>query len=147
PSSERSSLSLHDALPISTAAGAVAAGIKPGQELEGVLKSVANSAAATGTDMAEMGGIFNKVASTGKAQNDVLSAVADRGLPIYQALADQLGVTADEVFKMASAGEIGFDQFEQAMKSAAGTVAEELGGTTMGTLDNLGAAKIGRAHV
>src|SRR5699024_5429025 len=123
-----------------TAAGAVAAGIKPGQELEGVLKSVANSAAATGTDMAEMGGIFNKVASTGKAQNDVLSAVADRGLPIYQALADQLGVTADEVFKMASAGEIGFDQFEQAMKSAAGTVAEELGGTTMGTLDNLGAA-------
>lgn len=123
-----------------TAAGAVAAGIKPGEELEGVLKSVANSAAATGTDLADMGGIFNKVASQGKAQNEVLSAVADRGLPIYQALADQFGVTADEVFKMASAGEIGFAEFEQAMKSASGTVAEELGGTTMGTLDNVSAA-------
>ena len=123
-----------------TAAGAVAAGIKPGKELEGVLKSVANSAAATGTDLADMGGIFNKVASQGKAQNEVLSAVADRGLPIYQALADQFGVTADEVFKMASAGEIGFAEFEQAMKSASGTVAEELGGTTMGTLDNVSAA-------
>ena len=65
-----------------TAAGAVAAGIKPGKELEGVLKSVANSASATGSDMDEMGGIFNKVASIGKAQNDVLSQVADRGLPI-----------------------------------------------------------------
>ena len=80
-----------------TAAGAVAAGIKPGKELEDVLKSVANSASATGSGMDEMGGIFNKVASIGKAQNDVLSQVADRGLPIYQALADQLGVTTDEV--------------------------------------------------
>ena len=74
--------------------------------------------------MDEMGGIFNKVASIGKAQNDVLSQVADRGLPIYQALADQLGVTTDEVFKMASAGEIGFAEFEAAMTQAAGAVAE-----------------------
>ena len=123
-----------------TAAGAVAAGIKPGRELEGVLKSVANSASATGSGMDEMGGIFNKVASIGKAQNDVLSQVADRGLPIYQALADQLGVTTDEVFKMASAGEIGFAEFEEAMTKAAGTVAEELGGTTVGTLQNVGSA-------
>ena len=123
-----------------TAAGAVAAGIKPGKELEGVLKSVANSASATGSDMDEMGGIFNKVASVGKAQNDVLAQVADRGLPIYQALADQLGVTTDEVFKMASAGEIGFAEFEAAMTQAAGTVAEELGGTTVGTLQNVGSA-------
>jgi tape measure domain-containing protein len=123
-----------------TAAGAVAAGIKPGQELEGVLKSVANSAAASGIGMDEMGSIFNKVASTGKAQNDVLQQVADRGLPIYQALADQLGVTADEVFNMASAGKIGFGEFEQAMTTASGTVADELGKTTTGTLSNLWAA-------
>ena len=123
-----------------TAAGAVAAGIKPGRELEDVLKSVANSAAATGSGMDEMGGIFNKVASIGKAQNDVLMQVADRGLPIYEALADQLGVTTDEVFKMASAGEIGFAEFESAMTQAAGTVADELGGTTIGTLQNVGSA-------
>src|SRR5699024_12368667 len=69
-----------------------------------------------------------------------LSQVADRGLPIYQALADQLGVTTDEVFKMASAGEIGFAEFEEAMTQAAGTVPEELGGTTIGTLQNVGSA-------
>ena len=46
-----------------TAAGAVAAGIKPGAELEKVLKSVANSSAAAGIGMDEMGGIYNKVRS------------------------------------------------------------------------------------
>ncbi|MGO3297048.1 MAG: tape measure protein, partial [Marinobacter sp.] len=126
-----------------TAAGAVAAGIKPGAELEGVLKSVANSAAAAGIDMGEMGGIFNKVASIGKAQNDSLQQVADRGIPIYQALSDQLGVTTDEVFKMASAGEIGFSDFEKAMTTAAGTVADEMGNTVQGSWANF-MASLGR---
>ena len=120
-----------------TAAGAVAAGIAPGQELERVLTSVANAAAAAGVDMSDMGSIYNKVASLGKAQNDVLQQVADRGIPIYQALADQLGVTADEVFNMASAGEIGFAQFESAMSAAAGTVADEMGTTFSGQWANM----------
>ena len=120
-----------------TAAGAVAANIAPGEELERVLTSVANAAAAAGVDMTDMGSIYNKVASLGKAQNDVLQQVADRGLPIYQALADQLGTTADEVFRMASAGEIGFAQFEAAMSAAAGTVADEMGTTFSGQWANM----------
>lgn len=123
-----------------TAAGAVAAGIKPGTELEKVLKSVANSSAAAGIGMDEMGGIYNKVASIGKAQNDVLQQVADRGIPIYQSLAEQLGVTTDEVFKMASKGQISFKQFQTAMTDASGTVADEMGKTTTGALSNLWAA-------
>lgn len=123
-----------------TAAGAVAAGIKPGADLERVLKSVTNSAAAAGIGMGEMGSIYNKVASMGKAQNDSLQQVADRGIPIYQALADQLGVTSEEVFKMASAGKISFAQFESAMTQAAGTVASEMGTTLSGSIANLNSA-------
>lgn len=122
------------------AAQMVAAGIKPGEQLEGVLKSVANSAAAAGTGLGDMGSIFAKVASIGKAQNDVLSQVAERGIPIYQALADQLGVSTDEVFALASAGEIGFAEFEAAVKKASGTVASEMGNTLKGSMDNLGAS-------
>jgi tape measure domain-containing protein len=122
------------------AAGAVAAGIQPGEQLEAVLKSVSNSAAASGSSMEEMGAIYNKVASTGKAQNDVLAQVADRGIPIYQALGKQLGVTADEVFKMASDGKINFEQFEKAMTDAAGTVATEMGNTLPGAFANAQAA-------
>lgn len=122
------------------AAGAVAAGIQPGEQLEAVLKSVSNSAAASGSSMEEMGGIYAKVASTGKAQNDVLAQVADRGIPIYQALGKQLGVTADEVFKMASDGKINFEQFEKAMTAAAGNVAFEMGNTLPGAFANAQAA-------
>jgi|GEM_PF-836216 len=122
------------------AAGAVAAGIKPGAELDKTLKSMANSAAAANVPMAEMGSIYNKVASIGKAQNDSLRQVAERGIPIYETLARRLGVTTDEVFKMASAGKIGFKEFEAAMEEASGTVAEEMGKTVPGTLKNLDAA-------
>ncbi|MDO5633280.1 MAG: tape measure protein [Micrococcus sp.] len=122
------------------AAGAVAAGIKPGAELEGVLKSVTNSAAASGSTMAEMGQIYNKVAGSNKAQNDVLSQVANRGIPIYAALADVMGVTQDAVFDLASKGKVDFKTFEKAMTQASGTVAEELGRTTTGAISNFGAA-------
>lgn len=126
-----------------TAAQLVAAQIQPGEELERVLKSTANSAAAAGVELGEMGSIYAKVASVGKAQNDVLQQVADRGIPIYQALGDQLGVTADQVFDMASKGEIGFAQFEAAMTAAAGTVADELGNTVGGSWANF-MASLGR---
>lgn len=115
------------------AAGAVAAGIKPGEELEGMLKSVANSAAAADVGLDEMGSIFNKVATSGKAGNDALQQVSDRGLPIYQKLAEQFGVTTDEVENMASDGKISFKDFEKAMSAASGTVAEEMGKTLPGS--------------
>src|SRR5690606_26354380 len=50
----------------STAAGTVAAGIKPGKELERTLKLVADAATIGGTSMSEMGAIFNKVATSNK---------------------------------------------------------------------------------
>ena len=127
------------------AASALAAGIKPGEDLDKVLASVANAASTAGVGMDEMGSIYTKVASVGKAQNDSLQRVADRGIPIYQALAEQLGVTTDEVFDMASAGKIGFAEFEEAMTAASGTVAQEMGNTLSGALANTRSAlsKIG----
>lgn len=123
-----------------TAAGAVAAGIKPGADLERMLTTVSNSAAAAGVGMDEMGSIFNKVATVDMAQMDVLNQVSDRGIPVMQALADTLGVTTDEVRKMASAGEISFADFEAAMVQATGTVAEEMGGTLSGSIANFNAS-------
>ncbi|MDU7245382.1 MAG: tape measure protein [Clostridia bacterium] len=123
-----------------TASGAMAAGIKPGAELEGMLKNVANSAAAAGVGMNEMGSIFNKVATSGMAQNDVLNQVADKGIPIYQKLAEQMGVSGAEIKKMAADGKISFDDFNKAMKTASGNVAKEKGNTIRGKMDNVGAA-------
>lgn len=123
------------------AASAVAAGIKPGEALQGHLKSIANNAAAAGISMAEMGSIFNKAATQANGvQNDVISQLADRGIPIYQALAEQMGVTAGEVFKMASEGKVDFETFSKAATKAAGTVSAEMGKTVPGAAKNFLAA-------
>lgn len=125
------------------AAQLAATGIGPGDEMASVLKTIANTAAAAGGSMDEMGSIFAKVASSGKAQNDSLQQLSDRGIPIYQKLAEQLGVTTDEVFSMASAGKIGFAEFSAAAEAAGGNVAAAMGTTVQGSWDNL-LASLGR---
>src|SRR5690606_16022256 len=96
------------------AASAVAAGVKPGKDLERTLTLVGDAATIAGTDMGEMGAIFNKVAASNKVQMDVINQLHDAGLPALSLLADQLGVTAEEASKMASAGKIDFATFQAA---------------------------------
>lgn len=126
------------------AASAVAAGIKPGEQLQTHLKSIANNASAAGLSMEEMGSIFNKAATQANGvQNDVIGQLADKGIPIYQELAKVLGVTAGEVFKMASEGKVDFETFSKAAQAAAGTVADEIGTTVPGAWKNM-LASLGR---
>lgn len=123
------------------AGAAVAAGIKPGKELQGHLKSIANNASAAGLSMQDMGSIFNKAATQANGvQNDVIGQLADKGIPIYQELAKELGVTAGAVFKMASEGKVDFQTFSRAATRAAGTVADEMGKTVPGATKNFFAA-------
>lgn len=123
-----------------TAAGAVAAGIKPGEQLEATLKTVANVAASTGRGMDEMGAVFNQVAAGGKAYTMQIKQIAYAGLPIWQKLSEVLGTTTDEVQNMASKGQIDFATFQKAAELAAGTVAVEMGKTLPGAIQNLWAA-------
>lgn len=124
-----------------TAASAVAAGIKPGQELEKYLSSVSDAAAVAGVDMESMGSIFNKVATQSKASNEVLQQMSEAGIPVYQYLSEQLGVTASDVFDMASAGEIGLEQFQSAVESHIGGAAKTIGSSTItGAISNLKAS-------
>src|SRR5674476_8622 len=64
------------------AATTVAAGIKPGQDLEKTLRLVADAATISGGSLAEMGAIFNKVAASNKIQGDVIAQLNDAGIPI-----------------------------------------------------------------
>ena len=124
----------------STAAGAVAAGIEPGADLERTLKAVADAATIAGTDMGSMGAIFNKVAASNKVQMDVINQLQDAGVPALALLAEQMGVTAEEASAMASAGEIDFATFQSAMEAGMGGAALASGETFSGAMDNVGAA-------
>ena len=122
------------------AASTVAAGIKPGKELEGVLKLVGDASTIAGVGMGEMGAIFNKVAASNKIQGDVINQLHDAGIPIVAMLGEELNKTAAEVYDMASAGEIGFDTFRSAMEKGLGGAALKSGNTTVGSFKNMNAA-------
>ena len=123
-----------------TAAMAVAAGVKPGKELEGVLTTVADTAAIAGSSMADMGQIFGSVAARGKLQGDDLMQLQSRGIPVLQLLAEQAGKTAEEVSEMVSKGKIDFRTFADAMEAGVGGSAQKMGETFQGAVANMGAA-------
>ena len=122
------------------AANMVASGIKPGQDLEKVLGTVADTAAIAGTSMDEMGLIFGSVAARGKLQGDDLMQMLGRGVPVLQILGDELGKTSAEISEMVSNGEIDFQTFADAMEGYVGGGAKRMGETVSGSLKNLGAA-------
>ncbi len=110
-----------------TAATAVAAGVKPTKELEKYLSLAADTAAVANIPFNEMGNIFNKVQTSGKAQNDVLKQLSERGIPIYQYLGKTIGKSTAEVEKMASKGKIDTKTFLKAVDKNIGGAAKIIG--------------------
>lgn len=110
-----------------TAANAVAAGIKPGKELTQYLTNTGDAAAVAGVGMDEMGRIFNKVQTSNKAYNGELQELSDRGLPIYQWLAKEANVAASEITDMAADGEISSKMLQSAIENNIGGAAKTMG--------------------
>lgn len=122
------------------AASAVAAGIKPGADLERTLKMVGDAATIAGADMSDMGRIVNQVATADMMQMDTANQLMDAGIPILQMVADEMGVTAAEARKLASDGKISFETFQTALEEGVGGAALEAGDTFQGAASNMGAA-------
>lgn len=122
------------------AASAVAAGIKPGQQLTKYLRLTADAATIAGVSMADMGSILNQVTASGKAQNDTLKQLSDKGIPVYQMLGKELGKSAGQIFNMASKGKISAEQLQTALQKGVGGAALSAGDTVQGSFKNMGAA-------
>ncbi len=110
-----------------TAANAVAAGIKPGKALTKYLSLTGDAASIAGTSMSEMGSIINRVQTGQVAYTEDLNQLADRGLPIYQWLAKEAGVAASEVKQLASDGKISSEMLLAAIESNIGGAAKIMG--------------------
>lgn len=124
-----------------TAAGACAAGIKQGKELTRYLSLTADAAAIAGTSMSDMGAIINKVQTSNRAYTENLNQLADRGLPIYQWLADECHTTQDAVRDMASSGAISSKMFLSAIEKNIGGAAKTIGDNSFkASINNLNAA-------
>jgi tape measure domain-containing protein len=131
------------------AASAVAAGVKPGEELTKYLSLTADAATIAGSSLGEMGAILNKVQTSGKAYTDNLNMLADRGIPIFQWLQDEYGVTAEGLSDMVKEGKVDAETFRKVIEENIGGAALESGKTLRGSFANMQAAlgRIGAAAI
>jgi len=125
------------------AASAVAAGIKPGKELTRYLKLTADAATIAGTSFNDMSRIINQVTTAGRAQTEDLNQLAERGIPIYQWLAEEYGVTALKLREMVTKGKVDSAVFRRVIEENIGGAALSAGDTTQGAFRNL-QASLGR---
>ena len=118
-----------------------------GDEVFNTLTKIGNMGSAFGVQeesLVEMTRQFSQVQQAGYAYTEDLNILADRGIPIYQALADATGTTVEEVKRMASEGKITADVYNAAIDSMAATTdgamktqSETFSGMTSTLQDNL----------
>ena len=88
-----------------------------GDEIQDKLKFLGDIASGANVPLSDMASIFGKAKAKGKAMTEELLQLSDRGVPIIDTLATQLGVAKDEIFDLASKGKISFEKLQRAMVS------------------------------
>lgn len=86
-------------------------------DIEGDLQVLGDIAAATGRPLGDLADIYGRVKSTGKVSGEILNRLAERGVPIYKAFADTMGVAEGEVKSLVSGGTVGFADLQRALAS------------------------------
>ncbi len=122
------------------AASFVAAGLEPGKKLEGSLKNVASAAAIAGVNMQDIAPIFTDAAAAGKVTGDTLMRLEMQGIGASKMMADELGISTDDLRKKVSKGEVSFDQFSKVIGSQLGEAATIAGTSFKGMAANIGNA-------
>lgn len=87
------------------------------EKVAGVLKNLGDISAASGANIGELAQAFGKASEAGGITSRELNQFRNDGIPILQALADQLGVTTSRVKQLAGEGKINIDVFQKALQS------------------------------
>ena len=97
----------------------LAFGISAGS-VEKELRKVGDVAAGTGKDFNELAAIYGKVFAKGKADAETLNQMIGAGIPIVKLLGEQYGKSGDEIYAMASKGEISAKAISDAFSRMSG---------------------------
>lgn len=118
------------------AAGALAAGVKEGKDLEKYIKLVGDAAVGSNRPVSEMAMIFNRVQGQGKLMTQELNMV-EEGMPGFSnAMAKHLGVSYDAFREMVTNGEVSSKEFLTVMDDFAGGMANSYAKSWKGMVQN-----------
>jgi tape measure domain-containing protein len=112
----------------------IASGTKV-SEVNDQLRFLGDIAATSGVTIEEIAAIFAKVNAKGKVELENLNQLAERGVPIFKALADATGLPADSL----GAGAVSVEQFNTVLKSFA-----KEGGFAAGAMERLSQTAAGK---
>jgi tape measure domain-containing protein len=104
-------------------------------EVNDQLQFLGDIAATSGQPIDEIAAIFAKVNAKGKVELENLNQLAERGIPIFTALADATGLPADKL----GAGAVSVDQFNATLKGFATE-----GGFAAGAMERLSQTAAGK---
>ncbi len=118
------------------AAAGLSAGVKEGKELEKWVTLIGDASVASGRPVADMTQIFARIKGTGKLMTEELNMIED-GMPGFtKVLAENMGVSMEEVRKMATEGKISFEDFEKSIAQHSGGMAEAYSKSFAGMVQN-----------
>ena len=118
------------------AAAGLSAGVKEGKELEKWVTLIGDASVASGRPVADMTQIFARIKGTGKLMTEELNQIED-GMPGFtKVLAENMGVSMEEVRKMATEGKISFEDFEKSIAQHSGGMAEAYSKSFAGMVQN-----------
>ena len=118
------------------AAGALAAGVKEGKDLQHYIKLVGDAAVGANRPVSDMAMIFNRVQGQGKLMTEELNMV-EEGMPGFSnAMAKHLGVSYDAFREMVTNGEVSSKEFLTVMDDFAGGMAGAYSKSWQGMVQN-----------
>jgi len=118
------------------AAGALAAGVKQGKELEKYIKLVGDASVGSNRPVSEMAMIFNRVQGQGKLMTQELNMI-EEGMPGFSnAMSKHLGVSYDAFREMVANGEVSSKEFLEVMDDFAGGMAGAYSKSWKGMVQN-----------
>lgn len=104
-------------------------------EVNDQLQFLGDIAATSGKSIEEIAAIFAKVNAKGKVELESLNQLAEKGIPIFAALAEATGLPAEKL----GAGRVSVEQFNDVLKSFS-----EEGGFAAGAMERLSRTTAGR---
>lgn len=116
------------------------AGIGVGDQMTRQLTLIADTATQSGREISHIAPLWNKMAAAGKVTWGNLSEMNSNNIPGLAALSKHLGKSQEEVIKLASQGQISFEEFSVAMEKYIGGAAQASGQTFVGAMKNMRAA-------
>jgi len=117
-----------------TATQAIGAGVT---DIKRFMTDVADAAGFAGVGIDRMGLVFNQVQAKGKLTGEEMMQLMEAGLPAKSWIEESWNLTSDQFDKMQQKGEITMEMLQQSIEKHAGGMAQGLGNTLQGSIDQM----------